>query len=112
MGNDVCSDRRHPRPQEVPDVMGVFASLRLIAAAAIGAIGMFIPVPRAAGTTWASVGTILADVCLTRLAVTAGIWVSGLRFHSFALAAALPGLTKRRPGHAGGTRPYSGGECA
>ena len=78
--------------------MGVIAGRRLVAAAGTAALvlGLLILVPRVAGTTWASVGAILADVSLTGLAVMAGLWVGGLWCHSFALAAALPGLTKRR----------------
>src|SRR5258707_4907012 len=78
--------------------MGVIGGRRLVATVGIGAVvlGLLILVPRVAGTTWASVGAILADVSLTGLALMAVLWIGGLWCHSFALAAALPGLTKRR----------------
>jgi putative heme transporter len=78
--------------------MAEFATRRLITPVGVAAVvlGLLVLVPRVAGTTWASVGAILEHVSPAALAVMAGIWVAGLWFHSFALAAALPGLTKRR----------------
>jgi uncharacterized protein (TIRG00374 family) len=78
--------------------MAVITGRRLVATAGIAAavLGLLVLVPRVAGTNWASVGAILGDVSLTGLAVMAVLWLGGLWCHSFALAAALPGLTKRR----------------
>ncbi|MDX6281803.1 MAG: putative heme transporter [Kribbellaceae bacterium] len=52
--------------------------------------------PRAVGTSWATVGTLLARLSPSAIALLAVVWIAGLWSHSFVLAAALPGLTKRR----------------
>jgi uncharacterized membrane protein YbhN (UPF0104 family) len=52
--------------------------------------------PRAVGTSWASVGGVLAAVSAPGIVALAVVWIAGLWSHTFVLAASLPGLTKRR----------------
>ena len=52
--------------------------------------------PRAVGSTWAEVGTVLGHISAGALILLAVVWIAGLWSHSFVLAASLPGLTKRR----------------
>ncbi|MEV6415065.1 YbhN family protein [Kribbella sp. NPDC051718] len=52
--------------------------------------------PRAVGTDWATVGSLLGQLSLPALVLLSVVWIAGLWSHSFVLAASLPGLTKRR----------------
>ncbi|WP_460656489.1 lysylphosphatidylglycerol synthase transmembrane domain-containing protein [Kribbella endophytica] len=52
--------------------------------------------PKAVGTTWSTVGVVLARVSWPGLLALTVVWIAGLWAHSFVLAASLPGLTKRR----------------
>jgi uncharacterized membrane protein YbhN (UPF0104 family) len=52
--------------------------------------------PRAVGTSWATVGGVLGRISLPGIAALTAVWIAGLWAHSFVLAASLPGLTKRR----------------
>lgn len=59
-------------------------------------IALVVLLPRAVGTSWATVGTLLSNLSLPAIALLAVVWIAGLWSHSFVLAASLPGLTKRR----------------
>jgi uncharacterized membrane protein YbhN (UPF0104 family) len=52
--------------------------------------------PRAVGTSWATVGGLLGQLSLPAIVLLSTVWIAGLWAHSFVLAASLPGLTKRR----------------
>jgi uncharacterized membrane protein YbhN (UPF0104 family) len=59
-------------------------------------IALIALLPRAVGTSWATVGVLLGRLSLPALMLLAAVWIAGLWSHSFVLAASLPGLTKRR----------------
>ncbi|GAA0928685.1 lysylphosphatidylglycerol synthase domain-containing protein [Kribbella koreensis] len=59
-------------------------------------IALVVLLPRAVGTNWSTVGTLLGHLSLPAIALLAVVWIAGLWSHSFVLAASLPGLTKRR----------------
>lgn len=59
-------------------------------------VALVIFLPRAVGTTWASVGGVLGRVSALGLVALAAVWIAGLWAHTYVLAASLPGLTKRR----------------
>lgn len=71
---------------------------RTITSALTGAltIALVALLPRAVGTSWATVGTLLGRLSLPEVVLLAVVWIAGLWSHSFVLAASLPGLTKRR----------------
>lgn len=62
----------------------------------VATVALLVLRPRAVGTTWSTVGTILGRVSLPGLVALTVIWIAGLWARSFVLAASLPGLTKRR----------------
>jgi uncharacterized membrane protein YbhN (UPF0104 family) len=62
----------------------------------VAAAAMVVLLPRAVGTTWATVGGLLGQISVAGLAGLVVVWIAGLCSHSFVLAASLPGLTKRR----------------
>ena len=62
----------------------------------IATAALLVLLPRAVGTTWATVGAVLGLVSVPGIAGLAVVWIAGLWSHSFVLAASLPGLTKRR----------------
>lgn len=62
----------------------------------IATAALVVLLPRAVGTSWATIGGILGRVSVPGLAALAVVWIAGLWAHSFVLAASLPGLTKRR----------------
>ncbi|HZX07231.1 lysylphosphatidylglycerol synthase transmembrane domain-containing protein [Kribbella sp.] len=66
----------------------------VLSALVTGALVVFLP--RAVGSTWHEVGDVLARLSVGSLILLAVVWLAGLWAHSFALAASLPGLTKRR----------------
>ncbi|MEV6413606.1 YbhN family protein [Kribbella sp. NPDC051718] len=59
-------------------------------------IALLALLPRAVGTSWATVGTLLSRLSLPAIGLLGVVWIAGLGAHSFVLAASLPGLTKRR----------------
>ncbi|GAA0947020.1 hypothetical protein GCM10009554_43470 [Kribbella koreensis] len=59
-------------------------------------IALVVLLPRAVGTSWSTVGTLLGHLSLPAIVLLAAVWIAGLWSHSFVLAASLPGLTKRR----------------
>ncbi|WP_344113064.1 lysylphosphatidylglycerol synthase domain-containing protein [Kribbella alba] len=62
----------------------------------IATLALVVLLPRAVGTSWATVGGILGRISLTGIAALTVVWIAGLWAHSFVLAASLPGLSKRR----------------
>ncbi|MEV0797665.1 YbhN family protein [Kribbella sp. NPDC050281] len=52
--------------------------------------------PRAVGSTWTDVGSVLGRISVPSLLALTIVWIAGLWAHSFVLSASLPGLTKRR----------------
>jgi uncharacterized protein (TIRG00374 family) len=62
----------------------------------IATAALLVLLPRAVGTSWATVGSILGRIPPIGLAALAVVWIAGLWAHSWVLAASLPGLTKRR----------------
>jgi uncharacterized membrane protein YbhN (UPF0104 family) len=59
-------------------------------------VALVVLLPRAVGTSWATVGGVLGRISLPGIAALTAVWIAGLWAHSFVLAASLPGLTKRR----------------
>jgi uncharacterized membrane protein YbhN (UPF0104 family) len=59
-------------------------------------LALVVLLPRAVGTSWATVGGVLGRISLPGIAALTAVWIAGLWAHSFVLAASLPGLTKRR----------------
>lgn len=59
-------------------------------------IALVVLLPRAVGTSWATVGALLSRLSMPAIALLTAVWIAGLWSHSFVLAASLPGLTKRR----------------
>ncbi|MGC4939863.1 lysylphosphatidylglycerol synthase transmembrane domain-containing protein [Kribbella sp. DT2] len=73
-------------------------SRRVVASVLTGVaiVALLALLPRAVGTSWSTVGTILGRVSFPGLIALTVVWIAGLWAHSFVLAASLPGLTKRR----------------
>src|SRR5689334_9020861 len=73
-------------------------SRRTITSVLTGAltIALVVLLPRAVGTSWASVGALLGRLSVPAIVLLGVVWIAGLGAHSFVLAASLPGLTKRR----------------
>ncbi|GAA2830378.1 MULTISPECIES: lysylphosphatidylglycerol synthase transmembrane domain-containing protein [Kribbella] len=59
-------------------------------------VALVVFLPRAVGSTWREVGSVLGQVSIPALAMLSVVWIAGLWAHSFVLAASLPGLSKRR----------------
>jgi uncharacterized protein (TIRG00374 family) len=70
--------------------------LRLAGAVAVAVSGFVWVLPRVTGAAWSGIGSVLAGVRPSELALLTALWAAGLLAYSFVLTGALPGLTRVR----------------
>jgi uncharacterized protein (TIRG00374 family) len=92
---DAGSSDAEPGRSVLRRVVNVLRPIIWLAAVSV-AVTIIVLLPRTSGTTWASIGSTLAQISFSDIVLLTGLWALALFCYSFVLTSSLPGLRRRQ----------------